>query len=264
MHCLPIAPEGWRGPSAVYDGVPLTPAPPCGGNYPVPEVEDRFHLGETEPATCGCEVVKPKASKCVINVKTWTGPDCTGTQALTSLFSGDACMDLTSSAVQAAATKLTGTCSPPNAVPTLPPPNRDRQILACGLAQAAVCEGRPDCTAAPLPLPPAFTRLCIHHDGDVPCPEADYVARAVVTRVVDTRGCSACTSKLVGDCRLGVERFTAAACGGAPQTLPLDGVCVNVAAMKSIRYASEPRCESTSTPTGGLEARDPVTFCCSR
>jgi hypothetical protein len=94
------------------------------------------------------------------------------------------------------------------------------------------CERMPDaaagCTTADSCVPRSPTALtagiCIHHDGDIPCPSSRFSDRHVLYGMLaDTRACTACS------------------CG-----VPMGGACL----------------ASGGQPIGGVAAAAPVTFCC--
>jgi hypothetical protein len=101
----------------------------------------------------------------------------------------------------------------------------DRASLACGTIDRVAC-GRVECLSVP-DLPPSFERICIHREGDHPCPTLDYASRFVSYKsFADARGCSPC---------------------GAGTTE--GGTCAN---------------PTGGTPNGRVTLTDPVTFCCTR
>lgn len=144
----------------------------------------------------------------------------------------------------------------------------------CGLPQVASCNTRPDCVASPVPAQP-FTRLCIHKDGDVPCPSADYADKFVAFKSIDDkRTCTAC----------GTPTPTGGACGTAwgvsgsdlacaTQAAPSDktiGTCYSYPGIGThVNIGAAAPSAGTCTPTGGQATETatltaPVTFCCNR
>jgi hypothetical protein len=196
----------------------------------------------------------------------------TGCQAKTGMAAvPPGCVDTSDRvAFKIATGTVVGACTDPAAIIEKVPPNLDREIIACGLTTASACENRDDCVATPLPLDPPFTRLCIHKDGDIDCPSADYSARVVMHRKIDdTRACPACTGKLTGTCAQSYNFFVdaPAACNTAGT-----GVVGSCYPSSSIRAFIAPSTTPTSTacsatpsmPTGEVRATDPVTFCCNK
>lgn len=269
LGCLPIAPEGWTGPSAVYDGAPRPSPPPCGGVYTLAEVV-RFGLGETEEGTCGCSSSTPENAGCAVELSYWPSNDCSGPPSVSTFLGNAPCRGVSGlgNSRRASLATPTGSCSTPTVKSTTPPPNLQREVASCGLSQAASCPERPDCTATPLPLPEPFNRLCIHRDGDVACPHPDYAVRSVVYEVVDTRECT-CKTELEVDCAsAGLGVHPTSECSSAPPPRLTAGECHmgNGVFLKPVPspLASPTKCVVTAEKTGAVTGAAPVTFCCSK
>jgi hypothetical protein len=159
-------------------------------------------------------------------------------------------------------------------VATLPEASFARSTLACALPRLAACEARPDCFTAPSPGAP-FGRICIHHDGDVDCPTADYAARFVSYRGIDDgRACSPCIGKVTGTFAPCIGNwFETIACGAgagnaASQTgqceTPADPTSANLDFARMAPSALPCTQVDGGVPTGEARLADPVTFCCAR
>jgi len=276
LGCLPPAPNGWTGPSAVYDGDPATKPADCPALYTQPEVEGHQGLA-ADPAQCSCGAPAFQGSFCSADVEGWPQAGCnTGTPLLEGTVTSTACLvstNGTSAYVRVATPTITrGTCTYPSAQKTVPSPTFQKANIACGLPQRGTCESRTDCTAAPLPAAP-FTRLCIHKTGDESCPSADYANRFVVfTDVSDDRSCDACTGTTAnGSCGSAWGKSNAAACmnGPAPTDLAANacvghsgiGMRVNIAAMAPTGITCTP---TGGAPIGTATSTAPVTFCCNK
>lgn len=276
LGCLPPAPNGWTGPSAVYDGNPAAKPAGCPALYTQLEVEGHQGLAAA-PAQCACGTPAFQGNYCSANVEGWSQTGCNGgTSIFEDTATSAACFvsaNGQSAYVRVGVPSLTrGTCTFPSPQTTLPEPTFEKANIACGLPQRGTCESRADCTATPLPAAP-FTRLCIHKPGDESCPSADYANRVVVyTEVTDGRRCDACTGTTAnGTCGTAWGKSTLAVCqNGPPPTeyaanacVPHSGVGmrVNVAAMAPTGI--------TCTAAGGAAvgtatSATPVTFCCNK
>lgn len=274
LGCLPPAPEGWTGPSAVYDGP--EPAQPlaCPPLYPQREIE-AYQNVEGAPATCTCTGT-PSGSTCEVTGQLWYFPEreCTGSSVPVNYkVPGFACPARTS---QSGSTKITGrtfvpgTCTYEPPAPTRPKPTFEKTNVACGLAQVASCAERPDCAAAPSPSE-GFTRLCIHKEGDELCPSHDYAARFVAYRTVqDERGCTPCEGAPTGQCGNTFALSVSPMCSpGLDVDAGAFNTCISYGAITNLNLNGlgpiNVKCPTTgSGPTGGVSLADPVTFCCNK
>ena len=276
--CLPPAPSGWTGPSVTYDGPDATKPTACPSPYTQLELE--ANQNTTAPAAvCDCGAASFTGAKCTANVELWGTTGCNiGATLLEGVASSaGACLTVTNGtrAGLLVSTPMLdrGTCTFPAPTKTLPPPTFDKTELACGLAQPAACTGRADCVASPTP-PSPFTRVCIHKDGDQPCPSADFSKRFVAFKsLTDTRTCTACSGATAGGACGTAWGFTntAAQCGvvvpptthqaGACVSNPGVGAHVNIGAMAPSGITCSP---TGGTPTGTVVESEAVTFCCDR
>lgn len=277
LGCLPLAPPGWLGPSAVFDGPFADKPAACPEAYTQKEVE--VHQGMTAaPAVCACGTPQASvaAAKCAAPVKWYPSTTCTGVvTSFAAVAPGTTCSDKPAgmSSVVVGTPSFSGTCAFPNATKTLPPAAFAKAGFACGLPQVASCAGRPECTATPLPAAP-FTRLCLHKDGDASCPSADYAARFVAYRTFkEGRDCTACVGTASGNCGTTSVAGASAGCLGTQVGMPTNGVCQNGAGVGSISISTSGpitaslSCTTTtaSQPSAGVAtSEDAVTFCCNK
>ncbi len=276
VGCLPPAPQGWVGPTALYDGPESAKPTDCPTPYTQKTAE--AHVGMTAaPAACACGASVTTGRRCDADVVTYSLSGCAGNNVLLEGTATTASCLTTTNGTQASyrvetPTLVPGTCTFPNASATLPPVAFEKVEVACGLAQAAACVARTDCVSAPAPAQP-FTRMCIHQDGDVPCSSADYSERFVAHKAVsDTRTCSACTATPSGGA-CGTSwgnRSNAIQCTNLPA--PADktaGICYPYGGIGTVvDVGAMGPSNATCTPTGGSAAgtaasTEPVTFCCA-
>lgn len=272
--CLPIAPDGWAGPSAVYAGPPASQPISCPAPYGQFEVE-AIQGVTAGPATCECGAATFQGATCSARVESWSASGCSGLATLEGAItvpgergclttSDDGYLKVTAPVLDA------GTCTFPSATTTLPDASIAEEDIACGLAPSTACAGGATCITAPSPDAP-FTKLCIHKDGDVACPTADYAARFVAYRETsDTRSCSPCEGKVTGGtCGIswgtsaGVVQcaatpptgFTTESCGGGPYSAgTVVGGAIGPSGLACARTGGAP--QGAATPT------NPITFCC--
>jgi hypothetical protein len=270
--CLPPAPRGWIGPSAVSDGVANGADPACPAEYPDRDVVAGHEL-DAPPATCACNAGTIAGASCLVGYAITTSgcsvvmsaniyvpqpsgnPACVDTGAAQTWFVNPASIDA-------------GSCSFPKAIAAVPDAGFAKHAISCGRSSDPPCEGRPECTSIPDPGG-SFTRVCVHQTGDVPCPSEDYAARFVAfTGVDDKRGCTACTGPGATSCgtTYGIGNSCADAlnnstsvdsanCRSGSATFRLDALGPQQTACD----ASAP-----SVPTGAAKESGPVTFCCNR
>jgi hypothetical protein len=276
VGCLPLAPQGWAGPSAVYDGPSSGKPSTCPATqYTQKEVEAKAGV-TAAPAACDCgNPTFAGNGVCTANIESYTSTTCGGNALFVDTISTGNCKNpgFAFSGVKVTAPTLVdaGGCSYPNPTKTLPPPTFASETVACGSAQTTACPSAPKCAATPVPAAP-FTRMCIHQGGDVPCPSADYSKRFVTYRTLaDARDCTACTGKASG----GTCATAWGTVGNQSQcnivtTLGNTAGSTCVANVASTTYvkAGFGVTGSTCTPTGGAPQgaatlQDAVTFCCN-
>ncbi len=263
--CLPPAPSGWSGPSAVYVGSPDGKPTGCSTPYPRAEVE-AHDKASAAPAECTCLEGDASAGACSVTGTTFARTGCAGAQqTFVRRSPGDTrCINPPPSINVKPPEYVSGACTFAPPTVSLPTVTFDTVDVACGLAQVAACEARPDCVITP-PPPAPFGRLCIHSPGDLPCPSEDYSVRIVGHRAVaDERGCEACTGTSTGRCDpLGV-RISNADCSTVTTSLQL-GTCTTSPEGLDVRGVGpfDAGCKGTSVPRGAISSVDPITFCCN-
>ena len=271
LGCLPPAPPGWIGPSAIYDGPTAGRPASCPPVY----VQEEIVAGEdvtAAPADCSCGAPTFTGTRCDATASFFTSSDCSTTPVTVDVripgFNECLARASYSGVRVTAATFVPGTCSFPNPTKTVTEPSFGRSTIACGLAQKASCDGRPDCTASPSPEG-GFTRLCIHREGEQSCPSLDYSVRLIAYRgTVDGRECTPCTGTPTGTCGSSVKFSSNTGCsieiGDAGKTgacLPTTGPGIDLRALAASNLGCTP---SGGTPTGDVTASDPITFCCNK
>lgn len=280
LGCLPPAPSGWIGPSATFEGSEA--AKPAACPAPYTQLVAEAHQGVAAgPAACACGAQSLTGAKCEADIELHSTIDCnTAVPLLAGTVSSDGpCLTITNSngltdhmIVGTPILTTRGTCSYPNPTKTLPAKTFENVKVACGLPQNAACEGRSDCVASPVPSAP-FTRLCIHKDGDEPCPSQDYANRVLAFKAVsDTRDCAGCTGTPSGGACGGSYGFTSPA-GACATTAPTTDAILTcrtnpgVGANVNGRALAPTGIVCTATgggPTGEVTSTEPVTFCCNR
>ncbi|MEO8800991.1 MAG: hypothetical protein ABI551_24070 [Polyangiaceae bacterium] len=275
LGCLPPAPSGWAGPSALYDGPSATAPTACPPTYIQKEI-DAFQDVTAAAAQCSCGTPAFNGAICTTPIVTHVETGCTALGLLQAdLTNAASCVTLQNSGhLEVPTPTLTtrGTCSFPTATTTLQDAGIGTVDLACGLPQNAICADAPACVATPVPDAP-FTRLCIHHEGDVACPSVDYAKRIVAhTGLSDTRSCSACEGSTSGG-GCGNKWGIAASMGACMASPPSDlttGTCTTasygIGAVVGVSIApSGITCLGDGgAPAGAVTTTDPVTFCCNK
>ncbi|HEY8074113.1 MAG TPA: hypothetical protein VIF62_08390, partial [Labilithrix sp.] len=275
--CLPPAPVGWTGPSAVYDGAGDGKPAACLAPYTNQEL-DTFVGLTAAPATCNCGAAIVMGRKCTASIASFSNGTCTSIPTLEgsgSNVSGCASVNSGNPYFKVQTPVLVpGTCSFPNAMSSKPDPTFDKRELACGLAQVTACASRADCVGTPA-LPGVFNRICIHKDGDVSCPAQDYAQRFVAYKIqalADTRACSPCAATPTGGAcgtSWGLSGNVSECMSAFPPTDHAVGTCYGTSPSMLVNLAAIGPSDGTCTPAGGTPtgsatASDPVTYCCNR
>ena len=269
LGCLPPAPTGWTGPSAVYDGAHAQKPTACPPLYTQKEREGNGGVA-AGTSTCSCGIGSAQGTKCQVSVSSYPGAKCSGTAMnVTKETPATSCVDRAAAAlaleVQAPAL-VKGTCTFPDAKLSAGPITFDRAAVACGLPQYAGCADRPDCVASPIPDAP-FTRLCIHKSGDELCPSADYAARfTVFATVSDTRACACSGTPDYESCGTTVTFYSGTGCTGTSNS-STTGVCGGYAsvAIDSLGPFTKECTKLVKTGVAGdVTLTEPMTFCCNK
>ncbi len=269
--CLPPAPDGWTGPSAVYDGAPASKPGACPSQYAVSELEAHQGLMPT-PAVCSCGAAKFETSTCNTVVELWTEALCSGfASTREGAFPFSKCIGagVAYETMRVLPAVYAGTCSFETPAKTIPPPVFEKVQVACGREAPAACAGRPECTSAPAPDAP-FSRVCIRREGEHACPSADYAVRLVSHHgVSDSRDCTPCGKGVAkGTCGTAPTAWNASDCTGTAMPITVNTcysemywVDLNGAGPMNATCEPEP---GGNEPTGELASADPVTFCCNQ
>jgi hypothetical protein len=261
--CVETPPPGWSGP-VLFALVASTAAQPsCPTGLPSRRA---LHEGlDVEPAACGCSCTTPGVFCGAFRIRTSNG-SCAGGGTSAGLLAQGECITVSETGIfrlEAPAPNIVGTCSPQPTV-SAPPVSWQGAAIACGGATEACAGGvcLPE-RAAP------FDALCIHRDGDEPCPTSGrFTERSVVHGGADdTRGCSACTCGAASGSCLGRVDFRTGSCAGSIVGTAMPGACTSGSISPShavIAGASSPgSCPPASVgPTGTITPAEPVTFCC--
>lgn len=280
LGCLPPAPSGWVGPSAVYDGDPSAKPSACPSTYTQKEVET-FQGLSASAAECNCGSPTFTGASCTATVVNYpaNGGCVSGTGTPQGTFSQTAsglrsCFQmLNAGSIKVSTADLdAGSCSFATPSTTLPDAGFTAQEMSCGLPQNAACSASAVCVATPVPDAP-FTRLCIHQDGDIACPSADYAQRFVASKsFTDTRACSACMGTVSGGTcgtTWGIDGNSAQCQANAPDGSVTGVTCsaglsIGTIIGGSIGPAGLDCLQDGGAPSGSAAATDPVTFCCNK
>lgn len=271
--CLPPAPKGWIGPSAVYDGPSESAPSTCPSLYNSMEVTAHRAL-TAPPAQCNCGAPAFSGESCRATVSEWSNAGCASGPSvnLGDLYSVGCSAANTGYVFVGTPVFTPGTCAFPSPTTTLPDAGFSTTDVSCGLPQQnPVCPTDALCVTAPAPSLP-YTRLCVHRTGDVPCASADYAERFVAYQGLDdTRACSPCQGTATGGACGGSWGFGGCAGTGAPPpanyptnscssvSYPQTGV--NGGAMAPTGMVCN---QDGGAPQGSATPSGPVTFCCNQ
>lgn len=267
--CVPPAPSGWTGPSAVYDGAYDTKPAQCPPLYAEKQLEGRDGV-MVGTASCVCGTGTPQGGKCKVVVSDYASTTCDGNAIgvpheapLTKCVNrggGFSTMRV------AAPTIIPPTCAFPQSVVTGPPLSFERAVVACALPERSACAEQGECLASPVPSDP-FTRMCIHRVGDQSCPSADYAARFTVFAAVrDGRACACYATPASASCGTKVDFYSGTGCNGAvsPSSVDscTDGASVDISPLGP--FATGCEVAEQSTVIGEVALVDVTTFCCTK
>jgi hypothetical protein len=273
LGCLPPAPMGWVGPSAVYDGTTGGKPAACPAPYTQKEVDG--HSGAAVgTTTCDCGAGSNSGAKCTVTASQYTSTDCSGGATATATFTGGpkTCVNranIGGSYNLAAPVLSGGTCTYGGANVTGPAPTFTKEHVACGLPQYAACTGNASCVASPTPDQP-YTRLCIHKDGEESCPSLDYKERFVTYKTLtDDRACSCTGSPVGGACGTAIDNYKGTGCAGGTPLPSTTSNCMSGGVSSSLLdgvTVSGVTCGagSMSGATGTVKEVDAITFCCNK
>lgn len=272
--CLPAAPNGWDGPTAVRIGTSL-PAH-CGGDYDS-EVARGGTAVKASDASCSTCTCTPETPGCASFLDFVTSPasNCGGSTTCAQPVT-TSCEVITSSCISGLSTGFVGaklppgtaSCAPSAQSPTMSDPGWQLDMLACtpsadlrrgGCASAQLCA----------PKPPSDAVMCIVHDGDVACPAGAYSERRTFyTDFDDTRACSACSCAQDCDYQWKVYGSADTNCSQPPVVTVGADSCVGVTpdvdkVRVGLAISGSGACAASGgDPTGGATAIGAVTACC--
>lgn len=149
--------------------------------------------------------------------------------------------------------------------PTLADGGREPDVLGCGSAPTPP-------NIPPLDRTPEqpFARVCIHADGDLPCPSSDYPNRFVSYRTVsDTRTCNPCVATPSDSiCVVGGNTSTQTCGVETGQPIVTTGGCTSLQGFGALGTLPDPDAGAQCNVDGGgrdggIALTDAVTFCCA-
>lgn len=281
--CVDLAPPGWDGPVAYFEGDELAMLPSCAAPFGGLDVEVFADL-VAEPAQCdACECGAASDVECSPpSIRLYGNSNCGGTPGSEfQLGAVDECTVFPNGvgAYGAESDPVvpiagTGACAPTGGAATLDAPRWSTQLRACAPPTPTLACGDGK-VCAPAPGPPFAAGLCIHRPGDVACPAGDYDQRLLrYTGVDDARGCAACEcdSPEGGTCSAEILFSYTNTCTDDYLHLinPGSGGCTTL-------WGDEPSSGmllvdavdgASCTPSGGAaqgeaQPTEPVTFCCT-
>lgn len=269
--CVPLAPEGWTGPVALYDG-PTASAPSCGGAFPMAAYEGHDDL-VPEPASCtACACAAPVAS-CELAPLELHAEGCPGAGTALAQPAPKTCtaIDGPAQAYAADAPKPApgASCEASGGELAVGPPQWEKTGRTCGGAtSAAGCAAGEVC--APKPAAPFAAGLCIYKAGLHACPATYPEQHVFVDDVIDTRGCTPCSCAPPGSvsCAATSTVFEKANCVGKKVSVPNDGTCVKGLSGKSfdvtVTVTAGPCQPLGGDPFGSIvESANVTTVCCA-
>ena len=282
LACAPVAPAGWSGPIALWEG---TGGPPsCSAGYAAildggaglqaPPAQCTCTCGSPAGASCGPIELYFTKSACAVNcgpdsgnAVTIAGGQCANLQAFSMACGGSLQISVDGSAPSG------GSCTA-DASSTVTPWSWDAEALAC----APTVEFDAGCGAGEICLPalqaPFEAHPCVWQAGaNLPCPGNPYSAQRVYYgSASDDRGCTACGcgGATAVDCNQNgqVLLYSGGSCTNQTGTItPLPQSCVTPAGSPhSGTFTTTPTGGSCApqggAPTGGVTPQSAVTICC--
>lgn len=278
--CAPVAPPGWAGPFALFDG-PADESPSCPPELPELVLTAYEELEGPAPAECGaCACDTPSGGTCgSVPVTAYQMPDvgaCGGCVTEYQLTPGVctpvlACGDPLGSIVMQPAPASGGACTPSGPSVDLPPIAWNRQAIGCGGAlDVPGCAAGQTCMGA---APPPFgAGVCISHPGVVDCPGPPYVQlQRYYLDAKDERGCTPCSCGPSHDAHcegtLTLYHHLSPGCGVPEAVYNVPADCTWKSVHPEVMVALDPpqggACDpGASAPTGTVNPDQQVTVCC--
>ncbi|MBX7083617.1 MAG: hypothetical protein K1X88_30690 [Nannocystaceae bacterium] len=231
----PAVPQGWTAFDVITAVAAGDDPPAC----PLQLQTQPELLGALqEPGTAACKCVCPTAASTICAITVQTTEQCTNIGNDTPEPLGDDCLENTLPAVSLHAD--------PQAIVPMPQPRGEGMLLfRCAAPDTSAC----------VPRPPESYGPCIHHDGELACPESYPVAFPVWATQCDACSMPDTAAYCAG---LHVSWFYSGDCSGVDDgyALPNDN-CAMAADRHSLRASPEPlSCPDTTATTTA------ATVCC--
>lgn len=281
--CVDLAPDGWDGPVAYFEGPELAELPSCAAPFGGLDVElyDQLVASPAECSECGCETAT--AVECTSpSVRFFNNSNCFGDfQSEFQLGAVDECVVFPNpvGAYGAESDPVepvpgTGECLVTGGEGLVPGPSWGMALRACAPPPATVACGDGQ-VCVPAPGAPFAPSLCIHRPGDVACPSSQYDQRLVrYAGFDDSRGCSDCEcgDPEGGSCTAEILFSYTNSCTDDYLHLvnPGSGGCTTLfgdepnSGMLLVTAVSGAECSASGgQPEGSAVADEPVTFCCT-
>jgi hypothetical protein len=240
--CEPVAPGGWEGPIAFWEGTAAEAddPPDCPPGYTDPT--DWFSGLIAPDGECKCTCAQ-EGQSCDKNTELLLYPDQNCGQSCVTITSpADAvCTTVTAPLCNGSQgtmqgerpTPSGGTCKP--SYTPIPDVTWERGARICLPSDLQYCAG-PDQVCAPQPPPPYAELSCVMHklapgQGQPACPDGFRTAKArLYAEYTDERDCSTCvcSSLTGGSCTGTVSLYNGGDCsgsGGGPPTYTLGNPC---------------------------------------
>jgi hypothetical protein len=283
--CVDLAPDGWDGPVAYFEGPDLAALPSCAAPFGGLAVE-LFDELTADPAVCtACSCGGAGGVECSSpTVRFYESSNCFGGFSSDfDLGAADECIVFPNGtgaygAESDPVTPVAGTgeCPAAGGDAMLGEPAWGVQLRACEAPPATVACGDGQ-VCVPTPGAPFAPGLCVHRPGDVACPAGPYDQRRLrYAGVDDGRGCSDCDcgDPFGGSCTAEILLSYTSTCTDDYLHLinPGSGGCTTLfgetpnSGMLLVDGVDGAEC--MPTPEGGQaegEAlpSEPVTFCCT-
>jgi hypothetical protein len=244
----PAVPDGWTGHDWIRlsSGQDLAPACPAGAQQRT-YYEGPLNDYNANPWCSACACANLAGAKCELRFECFVGSKCEG--APTGYIAPAACVANIFAEPHACRLKekrATGSCT----------------VTAAKKSTALPFQARVDSCTGAEGLPGEGVKQCVHRDGvQAACPSDWPEMHVVFAAFADNRDCScACETSCTEG---GLQQFPGAACNGTPlQAAPQ--ACLGIQPGPGL-FQIDPgtaTCTTKVTPSGQVDPKDPVTFCC--
>jgi hypothetical protein len=275
--CLPVPPDPWRGPFAIFEatGSPPAPFPDCASDYPVMALR-AFNNPVVTPARCSCACGGATNSCAPPKMELYLDNLCSIPCPVPDVTLGAACSSFEApcgtDAVYVYVDPTDGWfsgCSAPKATVDV-----DRTPWTSSAELCAVSPASGACATGDVCVPPTGDSFepgtyCVERDGLHGCPFRGYTVphAAYYATVTDTRGCTACTCNPPGVyCEVELSTSNGTACESV-SPFPFSTGCIPATGGLFDNGAPVDGAECTPSggaPTGDFTLTDPMTICCTR